>query len=249
MKKGLFILLIFCFSLTIISCSDEKEEYTATTTTTTSDTTAPTVLSTSPTDTQSEVSISENILVTFSEAMDTTSVTTNTSNTTCSGSLQLSSDNFSSCFQMSSSPSNSNSDKTFSVDPSGSLLYSTSYKIRVTTGVKDASGNTMSSQYETSIGFTTSGLFVAVGNSGKILTSDNGTSWDNRSSGTTSTLIGITYGNNKFMTMSGDKTGTMLTSSNGTSWTSTSWTCSSCIDDNNSNNFSTYTLNDFTYRR
>jgi len=150
---------------------------------------------------------------------------------------------------MSSSPSNSNSDKTFSVDPSGSLLYSTSYKIRVTTGVKDASGNTMSSQYETSIGFTTSGLFVAVGNSGKILTSDNGTSWDNRSSGTTSTLIGVTYGNNKFMTMSGDKTGTMLTSSNGTSWTCSSCIDDTCIDDNNSNNFSTYTLNDFTYRR
>ena len=34
MKKGLFILLIFCFSLTIISCSDEEEE-------STTDTTAP----------------------------------------------------------------------------------------------------------------------------------------------------------------------------------------------------------------
>ena len=63
---------------------------------------------------------------------------------------------------MSSSPSNSNSDKTFTVDPSDNLLYSTSYKIRVTTGVKDASGNTMSSQYETSSGFTSSKLFVIV---------------------------------------------------------------------------------------
>ena len=47
MKKGLFILLIFCFSLTIISCSDDKEEYSAigTTdnTTTTTDTTAPVI--------------------------------------------------------------------------------------------------------------------------------------------------------------------------------------------------------------
>ena len=101
MKKGLFILLIFCFSLTVFSCSDEKEE------STTTDTTAPTVLSNIPSDTQSEVSISENILVTFSEAMDTTSVTTNTSNTTCSGSFALSLNNFSSCVQMSSSPSSS----------------------------------------------------------------------------------------------------------------------------------------------
>ena len=48
MKKFLLIFLIFCFSLTIISCSDEKEEYSATgttdnTTTTTTDTTAPVI--------------------------------------------------------------------------------------------------------------------------------------------------------------------------------------------------------------
>ena len=36
MKKGLFIFLIFCFSLTIISCSDEEEE-------STTDTTAPVI--------------------------------------------------------------------------------------------------------------------------------------------------------------------------------------------------------------
>ena len=49
------------------------------------DTNAPTVSSTSPTDNQSSVSVSDNISVTFSESMDNTSVTTNTSNTTCSG--------------------------------------------------------------------------------------------------------------------------------------------------------------------
>ena len=48
MKKWLFILLIFCFSLTIISCSDDEEEYSATgttdnTTSTTTDTTAPVI--------------------------------------------------------------------------------------------------------------------------------------------------------------------------------------------------------------
>ena len=30
MKKFVFVILIFCFSLTVISCSDEKEEFTAT---------------------------------------------------------------------------------------------------------------------------------------------------------------------------------------------------------------------------
>ena len=33
MKKGLFILLIFCFSLTVISCSDDEESTTDTSTT------------------------------------------------------------------------------------------------------------------------------------------------------------------------------------------------------------------------
>jgi len=119
------------------------------------DTTAPTVSSVYPADNQNEVSITENISVTFSKSMNTTSVTTNMSNTTCSGSFQLSSNNFSSCIQMSSSPSSSNSYRTFTVDPSINLSHSTNYKIRVTTGVKDTAGNSLSSQYEISNGFTT----------------------------------------------------------------------------------------------
>jgi hypothetical protein len=83
------------------------------------------------------------------------SVTTNTDNTSCYGTLRVSSDNFSSCVQMASSPSISNSDMTFTLDPSDNLTGGTTYKTRVTTGVKDAAGNSMSSQYETSSGFTT----------------------------------------------------------------------------------------------
>ena len=91
---------------------------------------------------------SKNISVTFSEAMDTTSVTTNTDNTTCYGSFQTSSDNFSTCVQMSSSPSSSNSDKTFTVVPSTILSAPTTYKTRVTTGVKDVAKNVLNSQAE-----------------------------------------------------------------------------------------------------
>ena len=118
-------------------------------------TSSPTVSSVYPPANQNDVSITDNISVTFSEAMNTTSVTTNISNTTCSGSFQLSSNNFSSCIQMSSSPSSSNSYRTFTVDPSNNLSHSTNYKIRVTTGVKDTAGNSLSGQYEISNGFTT----------------------------------------------------------------------------------------------
>jgi alpha-tubulin suppressor-like RCC1 family protein len=68
----------------------------------------------------------------------------------------VSSDNFSSCVKMSSEPASSNSNKTFTLDPYDNLTAGTTYKTRVTTGVKDTAGNAMSSQYETSSGFTTS---------------------------------------------------------------------------------------------
>ena len=69
----------------------------------TTDTTAPTVSSVSTTaDNQSSVAITDNITVNFSEAMDNTSVTTNTDNTSCYGTLGVSSDNFSTCVQMAS---------------------------------------------------------------------------------------------------------------------------------------------------
>ena len=201
MRHILIILSLFLFSFTIISCSSDdggsSSDNSSSTTTTSdddsntttdnssssdnsstdnsSDTTAPTVYSVYPTDNQSDISITiDNISVTFSEAMDNTSVTTNTDNTTCYGSFALSLDNFSNCLQMSSSPTSSNSSKTFTIDPSDNLSYSTTYKIRVTTGVKDYAGNTLGSQYETSSGFTTYGLFVVVGYSGTILTSLDG---------------------------------------------------------------------------
>ena len=148
MNKVFYIILISLFSLTVISCSSSDDGASTTT-----DTTAPTVSSFYPTDNQT-ILVSDNISVTFSESMDNTSVTTNTSNTSCSGSFQLSSDNFSSCILISSAPSISNSNKTFSIDPSDNLSLLTTYRIRVTTGVMDSFGNTMSSNNSTETGFT-----------------------------------------------------------------------------------------------
>ena len=64
---------------------------------------------------------------------------------------------------------------------------------------------------------STNGFFVTVGDVGTILTSSDGTAWDNRISGTTYNLVGITYVNSTFVTV-GDN-GTILTSSDGTTWT------------------------------
>jgi len=62
----------------------------------------------------------------------------------------------------------------------------------------------------------TEGLFVSVGGSGTILTSSDRVTWTSRTSGTSNSLYGVTYGNGLFVTVG---TGTILTSSDGTSWT------------------------------
>ena len=122
------------------------------------ETTPPTVSSVYPTDNQSGISISsDNISITFSESMDNSSVTTNASNTSCSGAFQLSSDDFTSCVQMGSSPTVSNSNQTFTFEPSLTMFYSTNYKIRITTSVSDTAGNTKASQYTQTNGFNTTG--------------------------------------------------------------------------------------------
>jgi len=87
--------------------------------------------------------------------MDTSSLSTNTLDTSCFGTFQVSSDSFSSCVQMSSSPTSSNSDKTFTITPKNNYSISTVYRIRITTGTKDSSGNSLTSQWTTSSGFQT----------------------------------------------------------------------------------------------
>ena len=147
MKKVLHIILISLFSLTIISCAKRDHKHDSAATTTTTDTTPPRVSSSSPSDEDTSVSITSNVSVTFSETMDTSSVTTSTLDTSCFGTFQVSSESFTSCVQMSSSPTSSDSDKTFTVTPEDNFSYSTVYRTRITTGTKDSSGNSLTSQW------------------------------------------------------------------------------------------------------
>ena len=211
MKHLLIIFSILLFSLIIISCGSDDEEYTTDT-----DTTAPTIA-------------------------EVTAVTTPTTDTT--------------------------PDYTFSSDEAGTITYGGSCSSSTTSAtsgnntitlvslsngtysdctiiVKDSAGNTSNTLAITS--FEVLPSYIAVGTSGYILSSSDGTSWTSRTSGTSSSLIGVTYGNNKFLTMTGSidngTTATVLTSSNGTSWSSSSATCSpsSCGTTN-------FTTNDVTY--
>ena len=165
MNKVLYIIRIFLFSLSVISFSNSVDSAAKSNdNTTTTDRTAPTLTSEATSaDNQSSVSITDNITVIFSEAMDITYLTTSTSETNCAGTIRVSSDNFSTCVKMSSEPVNSNSNKTFTLDPYDNLNVSITYKTRVITGIKDIAGNALISQYETSNSFTTSSIsFFAV---------------------------------------------------------------------------------------
>ena len=109
------------------------------------DTTAPTVDNSSPYNCNCTLSPTLSFSVTFSEIMDATTFTTNTSDTTCSGTFQVSSDNFATCAKMTGlSFTISNSYKTFTLDRSESLNNQLTYKFRVTSGATDLAGNSVS---------------------------------------------------------------------------------------------------------
>ena len=161
-SKSFLPLVIIPLLLLLNNCSDSSEygaqsdyeKYGSGATSTTADTTSPTITSVSPVDNTTSVAVNSTVALTFSEKISTSTISTNTSDTSCSGSLQLSSDNFTSCVKMSAAPTASNDNQTFTATPADNLSTSTSYKLQATTTVKDPAGNALAAAYTTN-GFTT----------------------------------------------------------------------------------------------
>jgi len=156
-KSNSFILLVITPLLLLLNnCSDSSEYGTQSDYIKlgADDTTAPTVSAVSPTDNSTSVAVNSTVALTFSEKISTSTISTNTSDTSCSGSFQLSSDNFTSCVKMSAAPTASNDNQTFTATPADNLSTSTSYKLQATTTVKDPAGNSLAAAYTTN-GFTT----------------------------------------------------------------------------------------------
>ncbi len=156
-------LVLVTFALLLSSCSERSEYGEASdyvklgaACIATADVTAPTVSSESPTDNTTYNSPATTVAVTFSEKMASGSVTTNTSDTTCSGSFQLSSDNFTTCIKMSAAPVASDNDTTLTITPASSLSAATTFKVKITTSVTDISCNTLGSDNKSIVGFSTS---------------------------------------------------------------------------------------------
>ena len=119
------------------------------------DITAPNVTGTNPANAATAISPGTSVAVTFDEAMNPSTLTTNTAGTACSGTLQVSLNGFASCIQMSAAPVASGGNMVFTVTPAATLADLTTYQIRITTGAQDAAGNGLAVAFTTGAGFTT----------------------------------------------------------------------------------------------
>ncbi|MBX3130167.1 MAG: lamin tail domain-containing protein [Polyangiaceae bacterium] len=117
---------------------------------------APMVLGTAPADGATNVPVATTIAVTFSAPMDGTTLLAQTTSGACTGTVQLSVDEFNSCLGFASAaPALSAGDTVATFVPAPALSYDTAYRIRVTTGAEDAFGNPIGAQYTSASGFST----------------------------------------------------------------------------------------------
>jgi hypothetical protein len=108
------------------------------------DTFSPSVSTTVPFDRATFVTLNSEVRITFNEQMDVSSMTANQANSVCSGTIQISKNNFVSCILMGGEPITSDK-KTFSVAPSIYLENATNYKIKISSDARDTGSNNLES--------------------------------------------------------------------------------------------------------
>ena len=101
----------------------------------------PEITLTSPTNNESSVKAHSDIRIDFSEPMDVNTITANTTDNNCNGSVQVSQDNFTTCKKFWNPPVVTNDNKTFAFNPYPSLFLGGNYKIKILLSIKDRVGN------------------------------------------------------------------------------------------------------------
>jgi len=143
----------------------------------------PGVTATSPPDRTSDVRTSTPIVITFNEAINPASLTTQTTAGACSGTIQLSPDNFATCVSFSAAApvmSVGNTVATSTLAPR--LNPVVTYRIRVLGSVTNAGGSPIGTDFTQPSGFTTAGtcaprmvisqVYGGGGNTGSIFRND-----------------------------------------------------------------------------
>ncbi len=113
------------------------------------DTTSPTITEISPANGSSTIR-GGSITVTFSEEMDPSTLTTNTTDNTCSGTIQVSNDDFSTCVQMAGEPTSDVQNVRFSSVPMTGFEYDGTYQIKIDSTVSDISGEALENSFNSS---------------------------------------------------------------------------------------------------
>jgi uncharacterized protein YjdB len=114
----------------------------------------PTVSSVTPADGTMGVGTNTNIVMTFSIAMTPGSLTVSSTGGACTGSLQLSSDNFATCVAL-NPPAMSGGNTIATLTPVGGLSFGLTYKGRVTTSALSSVGVPLAADVTQPNGFTT----------------------------------------------------------------------------------------------
>ena len=141
---------MFFFSILFVYSSCKRDEVKAG-----KDLTEPQVKSVNLSDNCSDVSATAGLTIGFTEPIDPASVSTNEDTVKCSGSLQISSDQFTSCVPLLSLVGADAQSRAFSVRASSRLEYTTQYQVRATREITDSSGNPLAATWMQATGFTT----------------------------------------------------------------------------------------------
>lgn len=109
---------------------------------TTGDFAAPFIVETEPSNGGQDIELSPTVSITFSERMAPLTVTGNTSDNLCNGSMQLSTDNFTTCIPAVDQPLASNKDKTYTAQFTGADQEKTEYRLKLE-GMTDLKGKAL----------------------------------------------------------------------------------------------------------
>ena len=107
-----------------------------------------------PAEGTTQIALRTNLRITFNQAMDAATLTTHTS-TVCSGSVQLSRDNFISCAAMqASAPQMSQGNTVAEFTPIDGMAGAFNHKVRLTTEIRATNGAALKQTYTQADGFT-----------------------------------------------------------------------------------------------
>lgn len=124
------------------------------------------VLTVTPADTQTNIQVDASIVVSFSTAMNPATLTGQTAHGPCTGSVQLSADNFTSCLPFASASAVMNAgNNVATLTPAAFFSYLSTYKVRVMTTAQSTGGVPISAPFVQNAGFVTKAAPVPCGGS------------------------------------------------------------------------------------